>query len=49
MFINYRDNLDNLDLSEQMEDISMNGLSAHKLTWNYSELYNLYKEYKKLS
>ena len=46
MFIKYISSLKDLNLSEQLEDITMNSLSAEKLTWNYSELYNLFIECK---
>lgn len=45
-FIKYLNDLEDKHLSEQIEDVSMKKLSAEKLTWNYSEIYNLLLEFE---
>ena len=45
-FLNFIKELDDNNLSEQLEDTTLKSLSADNLTWNYSELYNLIIEYK---
>lgn len=46
IFIEYIKSNKEHNYSEQVQDISMKSISAKKLSWNYAELYNLFREFQ---